>query len=294
VTLVLALDTATEQCAVGLGEWDGAAMTVLGETNLDVPRAALTHVVPAIDRLLKDCGARIDRVGAVVCGRGPGSFTGVRIGVATAKGIASGLAVPLYGVGTLDAVARRFAEHDTLVGVVGDAMRKEVYPALFRCRGGRVERLTAYEVTKPEVAATRWAADTGDEPFLLAGNGLAKYADIFTGALGDRARLTPSADWTPTGASLLLQAYAGASAPAGAGPEAGEGDPATLLPIYTRLSDAEEIERAKLPAGTAGGGRAGGAADGGRATGVTDGRGATGGDGDVPASGVTGPGGDRP
>ncbi len=262
MTLVLAIDTATEECAVGIGEWDGAAMTVLGETNLDVPRSALTHVVPAIDRLLKDCGARIDRVGAVVCGRGPGSFTGVRIGVATAKGIASGLAVPLYGVGTLDAVARRFADHDTLVGVVGDAMRKEVYPALFRCSRGRVERLGGYEVTLPAVAAARWAETAAGEAILLAGNGLAKYEDVFITALGERARVAPRDDWTPTGASLLLQAYAGASAPEGAGPEAGSGDPATLLPIYTRLSDAEEAERAHCGEG-------------------------------LPASGVSGPGGGR-
>jgi N6-L-threonylcarbamoyladenine synthase/protein kinase Bud32 len=279
MTLVLALDTATEECAVGLGEWDGAAMTVLGETNLDVPRSALTHVVPAIDRLLRDCETTIDRVGAVVCGRGPGSFTGVRIGVATAKGLARGLAVPLYGVGTLDAIARRFDDHDTLIGVVGDAMRKEVYPALFHCRGGRLERLGGYEVTRPEVAAARWAEDAGNDAVLLAGNGLAKYMDIFMEALGDRAHLTPPADWTPTGASLLLQAYAGASAPSGAGPEAGEGDPATLLPIYTRLSDAEEAERAKPGAtGSATPGEGGTAA--GRA--------------DVPASGVTGPSGGRP
>lgn len=278
MTLVLALDTATEECAVGLGEWDGAAMTVLGETNLDVPRAALTHLVPAIDRLLKDCGVRIDRLGAVVCGRGPGSFTGVRIGVATAKGIASGLAVPLYGVGTLDAIARRFADHDTLVGVLGDAMRKEVYPALFLCRGGRLERLGGYEVTSPEVVAARWARDAGAEPVLLAGNGLAKYEDVFTAALGDRAHLTPRADWTPTGTSLLLQAYAGASATSGAGPDAGEGDPATLLPIYTRLSDAEEAERAKCGASGL----------------ITPGAGDRPAGHDVPASGVTGPGGGRP
>jgi N6-L-threonylcarbamoyladenine synthase/protein kinase Bud32 len=294
MTLVLALDTATEECAVGLGEWDGAAMTVLGETNLDVPRSALTHVVPAIDRLLKDCGARIDGVGAVVCGRGPGSFTGVRIGVATAKGIASGLAVPLYGVGTLDAIAGRFEEHDTLVGVLGDAMRKEVYPALFRCRGGRVKRLTTYEVTAPEVVAARWATETGDERILLAGNGLAKYADIFTDALGDRAQLTPRADWTPTGASLLLHAYAGASAPSGAGPEAGDGDPGTLLPIYTRLSDAEEAERAKLRARSAGEGDATRTADGHGPTAGGGGGVPASSDGGVPASGVTGPGGDRP
>ena len=254
MTLILAIDTATEECAIGIGDWDGVAMTILGETNLDVPRAALTHAVPAIDRLLKDCGARIDQVGAVVCGRGPGSFTGVRIGVATAKGIASGLAVPLWGVGTLDAIARRFADHDTLVGVVGDAMRKEVYPALFRCSRGRVERLGDYEVTAPAEAAARWVDESAGETILLAGNGLAKYEEIFIAALGDRARMVPRDDWTPTGASLLLEAYAS--------PPAGDGDPATLLPIYTRLSDAEEAERAR-----------GGA---------------------LPASGVTGPEGVRP
>jgi N6-L-threonylcarbamoyladenine synthase/protein kinase Bud32 len=279
MTLVLALDTATEECAVGIGEWDGGAMTVLGETNLDVPRAALTHLVPAIDRLLKDCGGRIGTVDAVVCGRGPGSFTGVRIGVATAKGIASGLAVPLYGVGTLDAVARRFAEHDTLVGVVGDAMRKEVYPALFRCSGGRVERMGDYEVTSPAEAAERWATEAGTEPVLLAGNGLAKYEDVFMLALGDRARVAPRSDWTPTGASLLLQAYAGASKRLGAGPEAGFGDPGALLPIYTRLSDAEEAERARSDAASAGA-AAGDNASGGGAAGI-------------PASGVSGPGGGR-
>jgi tRNA threonylcarbamoyl adenosine modification protein YeaZ len=240
VRLVLALDTATAECAIGLGLWpyaEEAEARLLGETNVEVPRAALTHAVPVITRLLEDCGHRISEVQAVVAGRGPGSFTGVRIGIATAKGIAQGLGVPLYGVSTLDAVAERFAGRDGLVGIVGDAMRKEVYPALFRGRDGRIERLTPDRVAKPGETAEEWARSL-EEPVLLAGDGLAKYEDLFVEALGSRAEVAQRAMWTPTGASLLQAAWRTHSAASG-------GSAATLLPIYTRLSDAEEAEAAR-------------------------------------------------
>jgi tRNA threonylcarbamoyl adenosine modification protein YeaZ len=238
--LVLAIDTATAECAIGLGLWpyDGEAdPQLLGETNIATPRAALTHAVPAITRLLEDCGHQIGQVDAIVVGRGPGSFTGVRIGISTAKGLAQGLGVPLYGVGTLDAVAERFAGRDGLVAVVGDAMRKEVYPALFRASRGAMERLGADCVARPEEAASEWARSLR-EPVLLAGEGLAKYADVFAEALGERAEIAPQAMWSPTGASLLQAAWRDRAGASG-------GCAATVLPIYTRLSDAEEAEAAR-------------------------------------------------
>jgi N6-L-threonylcarbamoyladenine synthase/protein kinase Bud32 len=237
---VLALDSATAETAVGLGLWphDGTgAPEVLGETNVSTPRAALTHLVPVISRLLEECGHDIREVGAVVVGRGPGSFTGVRIGIATAKGLAQGLGAPLHGVGTLDAVAERFAGRDGLLAVVGDAMRKEVYPVLFRCEAGAVHRLGADTVGKPADIAALWAADI-DEPVLLAGDGLEKYEDVFVEALGDRAEVAPRSAWTPTGASLLQAAWR-------TGAQDDGGSAAAVLPIYTRLSDAEEAEGAR-------------------------------------------------
>jgi N6-L-threonylcarbamoyladenine synthase/protein kinase Bud32 len=236
--LVLALDSATAECAVGLGAWPdetAGGMTVFGETNVSMPRAALTSLSPMITRLLEQCGLGIHEVDAVVVGRGPGSFTGVRISVATAKGIAQGLQVPLVGVGTLDAVAERFAGRDGLLGVAGDAMRKEVYPALFRCSHGRVERLEPDSVARPEDVAARWAAATGNERVMLAGEGLAKYEEVFLSALGDRAEIAPRAMWTPTGGSLLQAAWR-------AGEEWRDDSAASILPVYTRLSDAEEAE----------------------------------------------------
>jgi len=256
MTLYLALDTSTEELAVGLGSFTPEGAHLIGEVNLDVPRASLTHLVPSIERLVASADLRVRDIGAVIVGRGPGSFTGVRIGVATAKGIAQGLGVPLYGVGTLDAIAERFAGRDGLLGVVSDAMRHEIYPALFRCSNGEVRRLTPHRVAPPEVVAEEWAAL--GEPLVITGNGLSKYADVFTATMGGEVSLAHEAMWAPTGQALLAAGWR-----ARAAGEAGDGDVATVLPVYTRLSDAEVNERVR--------------------SGITGSTGAT------PASGVAGP-----
>ncbi len=252
MTLYLALDTSTEELAVGLGTFTRDGVHVIGEVNVDVPRASLTHLVPTIQRLVLSADLEMRDVGAVVVGRGPGSFTGVRIGVATAKGISQGLDVPLFGVGTLDAIAERFAGHDGLVGVIGDAMRKEVYPALFRCESGALRRLTPHAVAAPADVAAQWRAL--GEPVLLAGNGLAKYAEVFSSALGDAGSLAPEAMWSPTGSALLAAAWR-----ADAAGEMGDGHVSSVLPVYTRLSDAEvnELSRSGAPGPTPSSGVAG-------------------------------------
>jgi N6-L-threonylcarbamoyladenine synthase len=236
------LDTSTEEVAVGLGTVTVAGVHLLGETNIDVPRASLTHLVPAISRLMESADLSIRNVAMVVAGRGPGSFTGVRIGVSAAKGIAQGLGVPLVGVNTLDAIAERFAGRTGLVGVIGDAMRREVYPALYRLSDGAVVRLSGDAVAAPAAVAEAWALL--DEPVMLAGNGLHKYADLFTQAMGAHALLAPEALWTPTGESLLMASWRALVS----GTEVA-GSAAELLPVYTRLSDAEEAERAKAGLG---------------------------------------------
>jgi tRNA threonylcarbamoyl adenosine modification protein YeaZ len=237
MTRVLAFDTATEVVAIGVGAWPDAEedspAEVLGTLDFVAPRAACERLLPAVKVLLRTLGLEPDDLDAVVVGRGPGSFTGVRIGVATAKGLARGLGRSLYGVSTLDAVAMRFAGHEGVIGIVGDAMRREVYPALFRCSGGDVTRMTTDEVGAPADVAARWAEEI-EGGLLLAGNGLAKYADVFIDALGERVTLAPRELWTPGGAGLLAAAFASR--------DIGDGEPGAVLPVYTRLSDAEEAE----------------------------------------------------
>ena len=138
---VLAFDTANEMVAIGLGRIAPAAQAsdpcaesdIVAAREVPAHRASNTVLLAQVDGLLAEAGVSKEDIAAVVCGRGPGSFTGVRICMATAKGMASALEVPLYGVSTLDAVAWNAWSN----GVRGrnqnaaDAMRKEVYPALF-------------------------------------------------------------------------------------------------------------------------------------------------------------------
>jgi N6-L-threonylcarbamoyladenine synthase len=237
--LLLALDTSTEVTAVGLAWLTEDTIETFASAVVDAPRAAMSRVLPTAVSLLSGSGHAASDLSAIIAGRGPGSFTGVRIGVATAKGLAHGLGAPLWGVGTLDAIAWGMAdERPMLLGVLGDAMRGEVYPALFRIAGGCAARLTPDAVAKPAHVAEEWAAL--GEPLLVTGNGLAKYAELFEDALGDSATYAERKLWAPS-ARGLFRAFAAAQALG----ELGSGDPGELLPVYTRLSDAEEAEAAR-------------------------------------------------
>lgn len=241
--LVIAIDTATEAIGFGVGRLDGDVLRERAGGYCLAPRKANTLLLETLVSALESAGERIEDVSGVIVGRGPGSFTGVRIGVATAKGLAHGLGVPLVGVGSLDAIAWRSYDREGLLGVVGDAMRGEVYPALFRRGGGDVRRLGADRVVAPSDVAAEWATAI-DEPVTLCGNGLAKYRDVFEGALGERARFCEPEMWWPTGAGLFA-----AFMDAGGQALFKDADPGAVLPIYTRLSDAEEAERERAGLG---------------------------------------------
>lgn len=254
---ILAFDTANEVVAIGVGKLrdseavasrnvdalKSASVDIVNTHEVAAHRASNTVLLSEVDAALEAAGISKGDIAAIVCGRGPGSFTGVRICMATAKGAASALELPLFGASTLDAVAWN-AWADGVRGrvlVAADAMRKEVYPALFDLDESGVRRLTNDTVVKA-VAAGEWLEDalasldceadagTMTRQLIILGDALTKYADIFT-ELGE---LAPEALWSVSGRGLMLA------------PRMGDGNPATLLPVYTRLSDAEENERIRL------------------------------------------------
>ena len=244
---VLAFDTANEVIAIGLGALHGESRTVevVACAEASAHRASNTQLLPRIDALLAEQGVAHGELACIVVGRGPGSFTGVRIAMATAKGVASALGVGLVGVSSLDAVAwnAQAAGVRGPLAVVADAMRKEVYPVRYQLTGEGVCRLGADRVVKAEAAAAELAACATETPRLaVTGDALAKYADLFAPA----GEPLPSELWAPTGRGLL-QALQAAWRAGEADPfDAARHNPAFALPVYTRLSDAEENERIRL------------------------------------------------
>ena len=239
--VVLAFDTSNEVIAIGFGRMDAAtrSVEVLATRELPAHRASNTKLLPTIDALLAESGLTRERIACVACGRGPGSFTGVRICMATAKGIAMALEVPLCGISTPDAVAWKLWADGVRgnTAVVADAMRKEVYPVRYAISDDGIVRLNADVVMK----AAQGVAFIGS-PDLITGDGLAKYAGLYQAA----APLASRSQWTPTGIGLLL-ALQEAWRTGELDPfDAVAGNPAFTLPVYTRLSDAEENERIRL------------------------------------------------
>ncbi|MFC2706543.1 MAG: tRNA (adenosine(37)-N6)-threonylcarbamoyltransferase complex dimerization subunit type 1 TsaB, partial [Olsenella profusa] len=242
MSAVLALDTSTDMLACAAARVGAGGVEPLASgDHLCRRRANVELATTALD-VLRRAGLSMADVDQVLVGRGPGSFTGVRIGIATAKGLACGLGVPLHGASTLDAVAWTAwgAGRRGRLAVVGDAMRGEVYPGLYLLDDeGAHRRFEAERVLKADAAVAELAdlPDAGE--LTLTGDGLKRYRTRFEGAgLTD---VLEEGLWYPTGEGLVRAAVAPDFVPA-----LGDGDPALVLPIYTRLSDAEENERTRL------------------------------------------------
>lgn len=241
---VLAFDTANEVIALGVGvlRAETRSIEVAASVEVEARRASNTQLVPRIDAVLSDLGVTRADIACVCVGRGPGSFTGVRIAMATAKGIASALGVGLVGVSSLDAVAwnAQVAGVRGRLAVVADAMRKEVYPVRYVLDERGAERLEADRVVKAEAAADELRAGAAGQ--LVTGDALRKYSALFA-PCGEEL---DEALWTPTGRGLLLALEAAWQTGKADPFDARRHDPAFALPVYTRLSDAEENERIRL------------------------------------------------
>ena len=136
--LILAFETSAKAASVALLEGE----TLLGESYQNT---GLTHsqtIMVMAEDLLKQCGKTPADVQAVAVAAGPGSFTGVRIGVAAAKGFAWGKELPCYGVSTLEAMAEHLGIWQGYVCPVMDARRSQVYNALFHVNCGKITRIT--------------------------------------------------------------------------------------------------------------------------------------------------------
>ncbi len=241
--IVLALDTSTDMLACAVARVATGSVELLASGDHLCRRKANVELVGTCKDVLASAGLSMGDVDAVLVGRGPGSFTGVRIGIATAKGLACGLGRALYGTSALDAMAWsawKSGVRGTLA-VAGDAMRGEVYPGIYQLDEAGAHRSFAAEtVAKADACVAEWLARADRDELTLTGNGLVKYRKRFEDAGFSAEQFVSEDAWYPTGEGLLRAASEAAVF------DAQSGDPALILPIYTRLSDAEENERTRL------------------------------------------------
>lgn len=181
---LLAIETATPAQSVALVE-DGR---LLAELSYEARSNRGGVLLPTVDQVLKKAGVAARDLDAVAVSVGPGSFTGLRVGLATAKGLALGVGARLVGVPTLEALAESCAPADGTICALLDAYRGEVYMAVFRWAGRTLERLSPDTVLAPEAVVSALAAVEG--PVHLIGNGAARYHERLQAALGNRACMT--------------------------------------------------------------------------------------------------------
>jgi len=219
---LLALETATLAGGAALLD-DGH---LIGESRLNI---ALTHserLMAVVDRLLQDCAWEASSLRALAVSIGPGSFTGLRVGVATAKGLALALDLPIAPVPTLDALAATLPFADAPVCPLLDARKGEVYCSLYRWNGTAMAREWDYLALSPAAAAARL-----DAPVIVLGDGVAACRP-FLARLGGGLREAPPVQSLPSAA--LVGALGHAILRAGGGIPAEQ-----LVPLYLRPSEAE-------------------------------------------------------
>ncbi|WP_394360541.1 tRNA (adenosine(37)-N6)-threonylcarbamoyltransferase complex dimerization subunit type 1 TsaB [Amycolatopsis sp. SB7-3] len=206
--LVLAIDTSTPAVTAGLVALDGDALESRGDRVTVDPRAHGELITPHALEAVKAAGVTLRDLDAIVCGVGPGPFTGLRAGMATAASLAHALGIPAYPVCSLDAIAADVAPGEAPFLVLTDARRREVYWAAYAADGSRTD---GPHVERP--------ADLETTIKVAAGDGALLYADT----LG----VQPIEPRFPSPLGLVKAADFGQ-------------EPAPLTPLYLRRPDAVE------------------------------------------------------
>ncbi|MFN2366826.1 MAG: tRNA (adenosine(37)-N6)-threonylcarbamoyltransferase complex dimerization subunit type 1 TsaB [Desulfurivibrionaceae bacterium] len=223
--LILAIETATMCGSVALMSGNRC----LAEYSVDTATTHSRRLIRQVDRVRRETGLDWPRIDGIAISLGPGSFTGLRIGLSTAKGLAMAAERPLLGVPTLDGLARQLmGPPDSRICALLDARKKEVYAAFYRCDNHGIPRKTGADlVLKPEKLA-----GLIDQPTVLVGDGGLAYRDLFRETLGDSAIFAPPRTFFPRAVTIGLLASEMFTANHFV-------DPAEVVPIYVRPSEAE-------------------------------------------------------
>ncbi|WP_203364620.1 tRNA (adenosine(37)-N6)-threonylcarbamoyltransferase complex dimerization subunit type 1 TsaB [Bacillus sp. REN10] len=219
---VLAIDTSTYTLGVAL--LDGEKL--IGEYITDLQKNHSLRAMPAIDALLKECEVQPSELGKIVVAKGPGSYTGVRIGVTIAKTLAWSLQIPLSGVSSLATVAASAKYFPNYISPIFDARRGRVYTGLYQFENG--ELITVKE--DRNLLLEDWCKELKalDRPVLFTGKDVLLHKEMIIEVLGEKAMIGEASVHSPRPSDL---GRLGLTAPAE--------ELHSFVPNYIRLAEAE-------------------------------------------------------
>ncbi|MBQ6842218.1 MAG: tRNA (adenosine(37)-N6)-threonylcarbamoyltransferase complex dimerization subunit type 1 TsaB [Firmicutes bacterium] len=223
--MILAIDTSTSTLGIAIADKG----KIIGLTQLDTGHNHSVALLPQLQALLSGCGITMQQLAGLAVTVGPGSFTGLRIGIATAQALAQATNLPLLAVGTPAAMARAIGTTaDAYICPVFDARRNEVYTSLFRAG----QQLLPDLAISPAALAEKLAKFEG-APIIICGDGIGSCREQLSATLGERLQVADAANarFLAAGAAILgeVMLAEGRICP-----------PEELLPRYLRLSEAEE------------------------------------------------------
>lgn len=239
--LILALDSTAQVGSVALCEGDGH---LLAECTLNTGNTHSETLLPTVEFLLKSCGVTVDDIDLFACTAGPGSFTGVRIGAATVKGLAFGKGKPCVGVSTLEALATNAQAFEGIICPCMNARRQQVYNALFESKDGKLTRLCEDRALAIEDLLKEVSEYAPEKRIYLVGDGAELVMDfdefgeqfpVLDGCmilLGERLRNQSGYSV----ALVALEAYRNGNVCTDA----------ELAPVYLRPSQAERMRMEKM------------------------------------------------
>ena len=194
---------------------------------------SLTHsetIMPMVDEVLSKSGLTINDIDLFACSEGPGSFTGLRIGIGTVKGLSYGLGKKVCGISTLEALAYNISYTDMLIAPIMDARRGQVYNALYKYEDGKL-----VTVTEPRALAVEELCAEINENVIFVGDGVKVHKNKITELLGEKAIFAMPQHCLQRAASV---AYAALNKEAV--------NPVDLSVVYLRKPQAEREREEKL------------------------------------------------
>jgi len=225
---ILAIDTSTNVLGVGIASNE----KIIGEYITNIKRNHSTRVLPAIDFLLKDCGMDIKDINKIIVANGPGSYTGLRIGLTIGKTLAWTLNIPIVGVSSLKLVAASARYFNGFISPIMDARRGNIYTGLYEYKEDKLMQV----INDQHISTEDWCEllKTFAKPVLFLGNDMVIHERVIVNQLSKQAQFAPITVNIPKPGELALLAK-----------DLKEENVHSFAPNYLRLAEAEAKWREK-------------------------------------------------